>query len=75
MKGLKEMRDKFMGNKGITLIALIVTIVVIVILGIILGIYFKVRLSKNPDGSQPKRLRKTLKKRKEEDTSLLSNAV
>ena len=56
-------------------IALIVTIVVIVILGIILGIYFKVRLSKNPDGSQPKRLRKTLKKRKEEDTSLLSNAV
>ena len=56
-------------------IALIVTIVVIVILGIILGIYFKVRLSKNPDGSQPKRLQKTLKKRKEEDTSLLSNAV
>ena len=32
MKGWKEMKDKFMGNKGITLIALVVTIIVLLIL-------------------------------------------
>ena len=32
MKGWKEMKDKFMGNKGITLIALVVTVIVLLIL-------------------------------------------
>ena len=32
MKGWKEMKDKFMGNQGITLIALVVTIIVLLIL-------------------------------------------
>ena len=32
MKGWKEMKDKFMENKGITLIALVVTIIVLLIL-------------------------------------------
>lgn len=56
-------------------VGLIVTISVIIVVALCLGVYFKVRLSKKADGSQPRTLRKTYRKKREEDKNLLSEVL
>lgn len=56
-------------------VGLIVTISILVVIALCLGVYFKVRLSKKTDGSQPRTLRKTYKKKREEDKGLLSEVL